>query len=72
MHENHTYHELAGPAECLLNVRVAVDQVRLSRLATQKAIERSRTALAETIALLVGLRYTSRTSQNTGDKARAA
>jgi hypothetical protein len=40
--------------------RVAVDQARLSRLATQSAIERSRTSLAETRALLVALRYAVR------------
>jgi hypothetical protein len=40
--------------------RVAVDQARLSRLATQSAIERSRTSLAETRALLIALRYAVR------------
>jgi hypothetical protein len=39
---------------------VAVDQARLSRLATQSAIERSRTSLAETRALLVALRFAVR------------
>jgi hypothetical protein len=63
-------YELAGPTENLLKTRVAVDQARLSRLATQNAIGRSRTALAETIALLVDLRYTSRKSRNAGDNAK--
>jgi hypothetical protein len=48
------------PAESLLRTRVAVDQVMLSRLSTQSAIERSRTSLAETRALLVALRYAVR------------
>ena len=43
--------------EVLLRVRVAIDQVRLSRLATQSAIERSRSSLAETRRLLVALRF---------------
>jgi hypothetical protein len=44
-------------SEALVRARVAVDEARLSRLATQSAIERSRTSLAETRALLVALRY---------------
>jgi hypothetical protein len=44
-------------SEALLRTRVAVDQVRLSRLATQNAIERSRASLAETRALLVALQF---------------
>jgi hypothetical protein len=47
-------------SETLLRTRVAVDQVMLSRLATQSAIERSRTSLAETRALLVALRFAVR------------
>ena len=43
--------------EVLLRVRVAIDQVRLSRLATQSAIERSRGSLAEARRLLVALRF---------------
>ena len=42
--------------EALVRARVLVDQVRLSRLATQSAIERSRESLAETSAALVALR----------------
>jgi len=45
----------------LVRTRIAVDQARLSRLATQSAIERSRQSLAETRALLVALRYALRT-----------
>jgi hypothetical protein len=41
----------------LLRTRVAVDQARLTRLATQTAIERSRTSLAETRALIVAFRF---------------
>jgi hypothetical protein len=47
-------------SEALVRARVAVDQARLSRLATQSAIERSRTSLAETRALLIALRYAVR------------
>jgi hypothetical protein len=47
-------------SEALVRARVAVDQARLSRLATQSAIERSRTSLAETRALVVALRYAVR------------
>jgi hypothetical protein len=47
-------------SEALLRAQVAVDQVRLSRLATQSAIERSRSSLAETRALLVALRFAVR------------
>ena len=43
--------------EEIVRTRMAVDQARLSRLATQNAIERSRQSLAETRALLVALRY---------------
>jgi hypothetical protein len=47
-------------SETLLRTRVAVDQVMLSRLATQSAIERSRNSLAETRALLVALQFAVR------------
>jgi hypothetical protein len=42
--------------EALVKARVLVDQVRLSRLATQNAIERSRVSIAETSAALVAIR----------------
>jgi hypothetical protein len=50
---------MAAPnlSEALVRARVALDQARLSRLATQSAIEHSRTSLAETRVLLVALRY---------------
>jgi hypothetical protein len=47
-------------SEILLRTRVAVEQARLTRLATQTAIERSRTSLAETRALIVALRFAAR------------
>ena len=47
-------------SEMLLRARVAVDQARLTRLATQTAIERSRTSLAETRALIVAYRFAAR------------
>ena len=46
----------ANSTEALLRARVSVDQVRLSRLATQNAIERSRESLAETKAALVAMK----------------
>ena len=49
-----------NPPELLLRSRVAVDQARLTRLATQNAIQRSRTTLAETRALLVSFRFAMR------------
>jgi hypothetical protein len=45
-----------SPHEALVRARIAVDQVRLSRLATQNAIERNRQSLAEMKAVLVALR----------------
>jgi hypothetical protein len=45
-----------SPHEALVPARIAVDQVRLSRLATQNAIERNRQSLAEMKAVLVALR----------------
>jgi hypothetical protein len=45
-----------SPHETLVRARIAVDQVRLSRLATQNAIERNRQSLAEMKAVLVALR----------------
>jgi hypothetical protein len=45
-----------SPHEALVRARIAVDQVRLSRLATQNAIERNRQSLAEMKAILVALR----------------
>jgi hypothetical protein len=48
---------LSQVPEELVRTGVALDQARLSRLATQNAIERSRQSLAETRALLVALRY---------------
>jgi hypothetical protein len=47
-------------SEMLLRAQVAVDQARLSRVETQTAIERSRTSLAKTRALLVALRFAAR------------
>jgi hypothetical protein len=44
-------------SEVLLKTRVAVEQVRSSRLETQIAIERSRQSLAETRALIVALKF---------------
>ena len=63
----HTRNEPAGPPESLLKTRVAVDQARFSRLATQNAIERSRTGLAETIALLVILKCAFPKRQELGE-----
>jgi hypothetical protein len=45
-----------SPHEALVRARIAVDQVRLSRLATQNAIERNRQSLAEMKAVLIALR----------------
>jgi hypothetical protein len=56
-------------SESLLRTRVAVDQVMLSRLATQSAIERSRNSLAETRALLVTLRFAVRPNLIRGNAA---
>ena len=42
--------------EALLRARIAVDQVRISRLATQNAIERGRESFSEIRAALVALR----------------
>jgi hypothetical protein len=41
----------------LVRARLAVDQIRLSRLATQNAIDRSRESIAETSAALVALKH---------------
>ena len=41
----------------LVRARLAVDQIRLSRLATQNAIGRSRESIAETSAALVALKH---------------
>ena len=43
--------------EALVRARVSVDQIRLSRLATQTAIERSRDSLSETRAALVAMKH---------------
>jgi hypothetical protein len=42
--------------KALVKARVLVDQVRLSRLATQNAIERSRESIAETRVALVAIK----------------
>ena len=49
--------------EAVLRARVAIDQVRLSRLATQSAIERSRASLAEARRLLVALQFAVKNRQ---------
>jgi len=46
----------AHSEEGLVKTRIAIDQVRLSRLATQNSIERSRHSLAETRSILNALR----------------
>jgi hypothetical protein len=43
--------------EALVRARVSVDQIRLSRLATQSAIKRSRDSLSETRAALVTVQH---------------
>ena len=43
--------------EALVRARVSIDQIRLSRLATQTAIERSRDLLSETRAALVAMKH---------------
>ena len=45
-----------NPIEALVRARVAVDQIRLSRLATQNAIDRSRGSLAEIRLAVVALK----------------
>jgi hypothetical protein len=46
----------ANSEEGLVKTRIAIDQTRLSRLATQNSIERSRRSLAETRTVLNALR----------------
>jgi hypothetical protein len=46
----------ANSEEGLVKTRIALDQVRLSRLATQNSIERSRHSLAEMRSVLNALR----------------
>jgi hypothetical protein len=43
--------------EALVKTQLAVDQIRLSRLATQNAIGRSRDTIAETNAALVAFKH---------------
>jgi hypothetical protein len=43
--------------EALVKARLAVDHIRLSRLATQNAIGRSRESIAETSAALVAFKH---------------
>jgi len=43
-------------SEALVTTRIAVDQLRLLRAATQHAIQQSRKSVAETTALLLELR----------------
>lgn len=43
--------------EALVRARLAIDQIRLSRLATQSAIGRSRESIAETSAALVAFKH---------------
>jgi hypothetical protein len=43
--------------KALVKTRVAIDQIRLSRLATQNAIGRSRESMAETSAALVAFKH---------------
>ena len=53
----------SNSSEPLLRARVAIDQVMLSRLATQSAIERSRASLAEARSLLVALSFAVKNRQ---------
>jgi hypothetical protein len=50
----------SSSSEALVRAQVAVHEARLARLTTQSAIERSRSCLAETRALLVALRFANR------------
>ena len=52
-----------SPHEALVRARIAVDQVRLSRLATRNAIERNRQSLTEIKALLGVLRDANLSSE---------
>ncbi len=47
----------ANAAEALESARAGIDQIRLARLTTRSAIQRSRASLAETRAQLVFLRH---------------
>jgi hypothetical protein len=49
--------------EAVLRARVAIDQVKLSRIATQSAIKRSRASLAEARSLLVALGFAVKNRQ---------
>jgi hypothetical protein len=53
-----TFHPMVKlrPHEALVRARIALDQVRLSRLATQNAIERNRQSVAEMKAILIAHR----------------
>jgi hypothetical protein len=53
----------SSPHEALVRARIAVDQVRLSRLATQNAIERNRQSLTEIKTLLAAFRDANRSSE---------
>jgi hypothetical protein len=52
-----------SPHEALARARIAVDQVRLSRLATRNAIERNLQSLTEIMALLVALQDANLSSE---------
>lgn len=55
--ENTKRCSVVGQTEALVRARVSVDQIRLSRLATQSAIERSRDSLSEARAALVAMKH---------------
>ena len=55
--ENARRFSAVAQTEALVRARVSVDQIRLSRLATQSAIERSRDSLSEARAALVAMKH---------------
>jgi len=51
-------------SETLVRTRIAVDQLRLSRAATQHAIQQSRKSVAETTILLLELKMILRPTRS--------
>jgi hypothetical protein len=70
MSELETRSEPAWVTESLLTSNVAINRLLLSRQETLNSIERSRSALRETLALLVALQYSSR-DEGEADQDRA-
>jgi hypothetical protein len=64
-------YEMSEALETILTTRIVVNEVRLSRFATQNAVQQSRRAFAETIAVLIYVKNSIKLARGSLNKVDA-